>query len=62
MEFFKNIAVNLKATGPAAVMAIWVVCVTLLGIFGSGEMARSAFGLLAFFGAAVLVGLASKIK
>ena len=62
MQFFRNIAVNLKATGPAAVMAIWVVCVTLLGIFGSGEMARSAFGLLAFFGGAVLVGLASETK
>jgi len=61
MEFFKNIAVNLKATGPAAVMCVWVICVTLLGIFGSGPMASSAFGLLAFFGGAVLYALANKI-
>jgi hypothetical protein len=60
MQFLKNIAVNLKATGPAAVMAIWVICVTLLGIFGTGEMAKSAFGLLAFFGGAVLISLANK--
>jgi len=61
MEFLKNIVVNLKATGPAAVLSVWVICVTLLGVFGSGEMASSAFGLLAFFGGAILVALANKI-
>ena len=62
MEFLKNLAVNLKAAGPAAVLAIWVICVTLLGLFGSGEMASGAFGLLAFFGGAVLFALATKIR
>ncbi len=61
MEFLKNIAVNLKATGPAAVLTIWVICVTLLGIFGAGEMASRAFFLLSFFGGAVLIALANKI-
>lgn len=60
MEFLKNIALNLKATGPAAVMIVWVICVTLLGLFGSGEMAGKSFGLLAFFGGAVLISLANK--
>lgn len=62
VEFLKNIAVNLKTTGPAAVLAIWVICVTLLGLFGSGEIASRPFGLLAFFGGAVLLALAIKIK
>lgn len=60
MDFMKNIAVNLKATGPAAVLAVWVICVTLLGIFGAGEIASRALGLLAFFSGAVLVSLALK--
>lgn len=60
MQFLKNIIVNLRATGPAAVMAVLVICVTLLGIIGPGEMASRAFTLLAFFGGAVLVGLANK--
>lgn len=61
MEFLKNIAVNLKATGPAAVMCVWVIGVTLLGIFGSGPMASLALGILSFFGSAVLIALANKI-
>jgi len=60
MQFLKNIAVNLNATGPATVMSVWVICVTLLGIFGTGTMASTAFGLLGFFGGAVLVALATK--
>ena len=60
MEFLKNIALNLKATGPAAVMIVWVICVTLLGLFGAGEMAGKSFGLLAFFGGAVMISLANR--
>ena len=62
MEFLKNLAINLQASGPAAVLSIWVICVTLLGLFGSGDMASRAFMLLAFFGGAVLFALAMKIK
>ncbi|OAI44017.1 hypothetical protein AYO43_09615 [Nitrospira sp. SCGC AG-212-E16] len=62
MEFLKNIVVNLQATGPAAVLAIWVICVTVLGIFGSGPMASLAFGILSFFGGAVIFGLTAKIQ
>lgn len=61
MEFLRNIAVNLKATGPAAVMSVWIICVTLLGIFGSGPFAATAFGLLGFFGGAVLLSLANRV-
>ena len=60
MGFLKNIGINLKATGPAAVMIVWIICVTALGLFGTGDMASKSFGLLAFFGGAVLVSLAIK--
>lgn len=62
MEFLKNIALNLKAMGPAAVMIVWIICVTLLGLFGSSEMAPKSFYLLAFFGGAVLLALANKVQ
>jgi len=58
MDFLKNLSVNLRATGPAAVMCVWVICVTVLGTLGSGPMAERAMSLLAFFGGGVLVALA----
>jgi hypothetical protein len=58
MNFLKNIAVNLKATGPAAVMAVWVISVAALGIFGSGPLAEQAMLVLQIFGGSVLVLLA----
>ena len=58
---FKNIALNLRATGPAAVIAIWIISVTLLGLFGNGELAGRALTILAVAGGMVLVALASKI-
>jgi hypothetical protein len=60
MEFFKNIALHLQATGPAAVIIVWILCITLVGIFGNGPIATMAMGLLAFAGGAVMIGLASR--
>lgn len=36
MEFLKNVAVNLNATGPAAVLISLIGGITLLGLFGHG--------------------------
>jgi len=60
MDFLKNIAINLKATGPAAVIIVWLLCITILGLFGDSDTASRSLGLLAFFGGAVLVSLANK--
>jgi hypothetical protein len=60
MNPFKNIVVNLQASGPAAVMCVLIICVTVVGIFGNGDLAKQAmtvlnivvgllFGSLAFF-------------
>jgi hypothetical protein len=58
MDILKNLSVNLKATGPAAVICVWCICVVILGIFGSGSLASTAMGLLTFAGGAILSALA----
>lgn len=60
MDFLKNFAVNLKASGPAAVMCIWCICITALGLYGEGQQAESAMSILAFFGGMVMLSLAAK--
>ena len=57
---FKNLAVNLKATGPATVLVAWIAGVVVLGIFGTGESADRAFGLLAIAGGLILITLAAR--
>jgi hypothetical protein len=57
---FKNIAIHLQATGPAAVIIVWIVAVTVLGLYGTGELARQALFLLTAAGGAILVALASR--
>lgn len=60
MEFFKNVAVNIKATGPAAVLVAWVGAVTILGVLGTGAIASSALFLLAMFIGTVGAALGGK--
>ena len=60
MDFLKNVAVNLKASGSAAVMCIWCICITLLGLCGETQQAKSAMSILAFFGGMVMLSLAAK--
>ncbi|MDE2222951.1 MAG: hypothetical protein KGK03_07755 [Candidatus Omnitrophica bacterium] len=55
MEFLKNIIVNLKVTGPAAVLIAWVIDVVILGLFGKGEIASRAMGILAGAGGVLCV-------
>ena len=60
MDFLKNIAINLQAKGPAAVIIVWIFCVTALGFFGDGSLAKSALSILAAAGGMILVALANK--
>ena len=56
MNFLKNIMLNIQATGPAAVLIIWILSVCMLGIFGNGVIAEKAISLLTLsFG---MIGLA----
>ena len=50
MDFSKNIGLNLTAAGPAAVVIVFFICVTALGIFGKGIVAGAAMGLLYIYG------------
>jgi hypothetical protein len=54
----KNLLVNLHAAGPAAVLCVMVICITLLGLYGQGILASTALGILgvslAFLGGALV--------
>ncbi len=42
MKLLANVMVNLRATGPAAVVIAWIIGMTILGILGKGPEAKSA--------------------
>ncbi len=60
LGFFKNIAVSLRAAGPSAVLVSWVIGVTLLGIFGEGEIASKALGALSVVGGLLIIVLGQR--
>lgn len=62
MEFLKNIAINLKATGPAAVIIAWVLGITAVGVFGEGESASKALSALSIVGPILVIGMGQKIN
>ena len=57
LDFLKNIAVNLSATGTAALLSIWCIAVAMVGIFGSGENGHFALMILGFIGATLVATL-----
>ena len=62
MEWLKNIAINLRATGPAAVIIVWLICSTVLGIWGNGPQAKNAMLLMFFAGGGIIISLSRKVK
>lgn len=60
MNPFKNFILNLNAPGrgPAAVLIGWMIGVVALGIFGHGEIASYAVGLMGIVGGVILTTLA----
>lgn len=60
MDPFKNVSVNIKAAGPAAVIIAWLVCVTVVGLFGEGGLAESALTFLGIAGGIILTSLAMR--
>jgi hypothetical protein len=57
---FKNFILNLKAPGrePLTVLIGWMFGVVALGIFGHGEIASYALGLMGIVGGVILTTLA----
>jgi hypothetical protein len=43
---FRNLVLNLQATGPAAVIGVLFICITTVGIFGNGALADKALTFL----------------
>jgi hypothetical protein len=60
--FLKNIVVNLRATGPAAVLIAWLVCIAALGLYGSGSLAGMALAGLLALGTALIGALGQSVK
>jgi len=61
MDYLKNISLNLRATGPAAVLIVWLVCITAVGLFGDCGLARAAFAALAIAGGVILMAFTQKL-
>jgi hypothetical protein len=59
MDPFKNFTINLNAPGrgPVTVLIAWMFVVAALGIFGHGEIADYAMGLMGVAGGAILITL-----
>lgn len=55
MRFLENISLSLRAVGPSAVLIVWLLSITSLGLFGTSELAKSALYIVGFFGA-MLIG------
>ena len=57
VQLLKNLKASMSATGPAMVISIEVICITLLGIFGEGPMTGRAMACLALAMAATFLAL-----
>lgn len=60
--FLKNLIINLRASGPAAVLIAWLLCITALGLFGSGTLASIALSGLLTLGVALIAALGQNVK
>jgi hypothetical protein len=57
---FKNLILNLNAPSrvPVTLLIVWMFGVVALGIFGHGEIASYALGLMGIVGGVILTALA----
>lgn len=60
LAILRNIKISLTAVGPAAVLVVLILCVTALGIFGSGPLADRAMSFMYVLAGMVGVSLASR--
>ena len=61
-RFLKNVAVNLQATGAAAVVIAWLLALVVITIWAEPTQARYAFGLLGFFDGALFLIQGQRIR
>ena len=61
-RFLKNFAVNIQATGAAAVLIAWLLAIVVITPWGQPTLSVGAFGLLAFFGGALFIALGQRLR
>lgn len=61
VRLLRNVAVGIRAPGPAAILICWMLCVTALGLFGDGTYTGSALTFLVFFAGLILASVAGKL-
>jgi hypothetical protein len=61
MDFLRNININLKATGPSAVLITWLICLTAIGLYGSGTIANFVAGALVSIGIILIGAIGQKV-
>jgi len=54
LEFFKNVSIKLKAGGVAAVLIVWMLCMTILALYGESNSTYIVIGILSAFGFVVV--------
>lgn len=58
----RNIAINIQATGPAAVLIAWLLCFTALALWGTSALTAYAQGVLGAFGVFLLSAIGQNVK
>lgn len=61
MDFLRNIIINLKATGPSAVLITRLICLTAIGLYGSGTIANFVAGALVSIGIILIGAIGQKL-
>lgn len=59
LQLLRNVSINLRATGPSAVIIVWIIATAAIGIFG-GPQAGAALGVLGAGAGFILLTLTSK--
>ncbi|OAH33318.1 hypothetical protein AX289_00205 [Methylorubrum populi] len=61
LEWLKNISLNMRATGPAAVLCVYLLVMGAVGIFGNGPHTGMVTATLSFLGPILIGALAQRV-
>ncbi len=62
IDFLKNVSVNLKATGPAAVLIVWLICFTCITIYAEPDARIGAVMVMMFAFAGIISAMGTNDK
>ena len=58
MNIFKNLLLNLKVSNNAAVLCVWLISISSVGIFGTTTYSGMALGVLLVAGLFIVMAIA----